>query len=156
MFEIYNSTNKIPEYRYLKMNEILVNFHNKMQFNTELTEEGYNHWVNMILNDPNYNIVLYIVDNEIVAFICFCYSNIGLWLSEIQIIDEYQKKGLTKVLISKMLELADKTKFNNILGSIATKNIHSQEVFTHIGMRYNEGKKYYEISYDDLLNWVEG
>jgi hypothetical protein len=78
MFEIYNSNNKIPENRYLEMNDILIKDYILRKGLEEykkrekiFKEEGFEYWKSMILNDPNYNIILYVIDEKIVAFICY-------------------------------------------------------------------------------------
>ena len=68
MFEIYNSNNKILENRYLEMNDILMKDYILRKGLEEYKKrekifkgEGFEYWKSMILNDPNYNIILYIL-----------------------------------------------------------------------------------------------
>lgn len=160
-FEIYNSINKIPKKRYLEMNDILTNDYikrngiEKYNENKErLTHEGFNNWVNMITNDPNYNIVLSLIDNKIIGFVCFMYyEDNKLMLSEVQIIPEYQKKNILKLLLTKVIDVADKSKYTTIVGTINKNNINSQQVFTHIGM-INTKDNLYEISCDNIMKWI--
>ena len=71
MFEIYDSNNKIPENRYLEMNDILLKDYILRKGLEEYKKrekvfkgEGFEYWKSMILNDPNYNIILYILDKK--------------------------------------------------------------------------------------------
>ncbi len=165
MFEYYNSINKIPEYRYEEMNQIMYDFHLKITNNNpsfELHGKNFDNWVNMIRNDENYNIILYIENNKIIGLICYGYYNNELMISEIQIIEEYQYKGLVKILLKEMVKQLDLSRFNGIVcGTIRNDNEHSKQVFTHIGMKpqeednLNKNYKLYKISYDDLVKYLD-
>ena len=160
MFEYYDYINKIPEDRYKKMSEILNNFsielHGKEWYEERrevFENEGYQNWINMIRNNPNYHIIMYLEDNNIIGFICYEYTlNNRVCICEVQIIKEYRYKGLVKVLLTKMMEEIDKSKCDTFFAGINSSNDHSINTFTHIGMTKND--KYYEISYDDLNNYV--
>ena len=112
MFEIYNSNNKIPENRYLEMNDILMKDYILRKGLEEYKKrekifkgEGFEYWKSMILNDPNYNIILYILDKKIVAFICYILMEDSVCLAEIQIIKEYQgKNDIFRKILNKFLE----------------------------------------------------
>ena len=161
-FKIYDVNNKIPENRYLEMHQILIDDYvkrngiDKYNENKEkLTNEGFNNWVNMIRNTPNYNILLYLDSNNVVGFVCFMYKDNKLILSEVQIMEEYQGKyDILRQLLKKVLELSDKTKYNIISGTINKNNNKSINVFTHIGL-INTNDNWYEISYDKLLKWIK-
>ena len=112
MFEIYNSNNKIPENRYLEMNDILIKDYILRKGLEEykkrekiFKEEGFEYWKSMILNDPNYNIILYAIDEKIVAFICYMLIEDSVCLAEIQIIKEYQgKNNIFRKILQKFVE----------------------------------------------------
>jgi|GEM_PF-1369546 len=160
MFEYYNSINKIPEYRYKKMAEILnafsIELHGQEWFEQRretFENEGYQNWINMITNNPNYHIIIYLKDNNIIGFICYEYTdNKRVCICEVQIIKEYRYKGLVKVLLNEMLKQIDKSKCNTFFGGINPNNEHSISTFTHIGMELKD--KFYEISYDKLNNYI--
>lgn len=117
MFEIYNSNNKIPENRYLEMNDILIKDYILRKGLEEykkrekiFKEEGFEYWKFMILNDPNYNIILYVIDEKIVAFICYMLIEDSVCLAEIQIVKEYQGKNniFRKILQKFVKEIKNK------------------------------------------------
>ena len=158
MFEIYNYINKMPEYRYLNMHEILkddyinrngIDNYNKSNFEGD----SFNKWVSMIRNDKNYNIILYVIDNNIVGFITYMFIEDKLCISEVQIIKEYQGKyGILKKLIKKVLSLIDKD-IKEVVLTINDNNTKSKEVFTHIGFG-NIKDNWYKIDIDKLLLWI--
>ena len=158
MFEIYNYINKIPEYRYLKMHEILkddyINRNGIDKYNkSDFEGNSFNKWVSMIRNDKNYNIILYIIDNNIVGFITYMFIEDKLCISEVQIIKEYQGKyGILKKLIKKVLSLIDKD-IKEVVLTINDNNTKSKEVFTHIGFS-NIKSNWYKIDIDKLLLWI--
>ena len=161
MFEYYNYNKKIPKNRYLEMDKILRTFyiklHGKEEYNKRkefFDNEGFDIWLNTIINTPDYNIILYIVDNEIKGFICYQYYEENIWICEIQLVEEYQYKGYVKVLLQEMLNQIN-NKCNYFLGSIHPNNEHSINTFTHIGMTYNEDNHRYEISYEKLKKYIK-
>ncbi len=162
MFEYYDEINKIPESRYSVMEEILNNFYIKLHGIDEYNKrkefihgEGHKIWLNTIRFTPDYNIILYLIDNDIKGFICYQYVEDNTYICEIQLREDYQYKGYVKILLSEMLNQIDKNRCNNFFGSIHPDNEHSINTFTHIGMKYNEDYRRYEISYNDLNNYVK-
>ena len=104
MFELYNYENKMPKDKYNKIYKILIN--NFYKNNNEIIkDEKYNNWVNMILNTPNYYILIYSINNNIVGFISYIYIEEGLMLSEVQIKKQYQGKYN---ILRKMLKYIEK------------------------------------------------
>ena len=160
MFEYYDSINKIPETRYSSMETILNNFsielHGEEWFEQKrefFEGEGHNNWVNMITNDPNYHIILYIDKNEVVGFICYQYlEDNSVAICEVQLTKEYRYQGLVKILLSEMMKQIDPTRCNKFVAGINSNNEHSIKTFTHIGM--NKVDKHYEISYDKLNKYI--
>lgn len=161
MFEIYNSNNKIPENRYLEMNDILMKDY---IFRKGLEEykkrekvfkgEGFEYWKSMILNDPNYNIILYILDKKIVAFICYILMKDSVCLAEIQIIKEYQGKNyIFRKILNKFLEEIKNKKYKIISATIDKDNQKSRAVFSHIGM-INTKDNWFETSIETLEKWL--
>lgn len=74
-------------------------------------------------------------------------------LSEIQIIDEYQNKGLLKDILKNVINNTDKNKYKKVYGTINKNNIHSQEVFKHIGL-VNRENNIYVINISNLIKWI--
>lgn len=163
MFEFYDcSDNKVPENRYLKMNEILnedfirrrgIDKYNERKDFIE--NEGFEIWKNTILNTKDYYINLYIVDNDVVAFICFQYVGEDVVICEIQIIEEYKGKDniFRKLLLSMYDHIKDKN-IKNIIGYINDNNDKSRGVFTHVGMVHVEKLKY-QMPYDTLVKYLK-
>ena len=161
MFEYYDCINKVPEYRYKEMSKILNNFSIELhgqewyeQRRERFEGEGFNYWLNTITNDPNYHIILYIVDNNIVGFINYQYlDNNQVAICEAQIIKEYRYKGLVKVLLSEMMKQIDPSRCEKFVAGIFSKNEHSINTFTHIGMQLVDN--HYEIPYDVLKQYTD-
>ena len=139
MFEIYNSNNKIPENRYLEMNDILIKDYILRKGLEEykkrekiFKEEGFEYWKSMILNDPNYNIILYVIDEKIVAFICYMLIEDSVCLAEIQIIKEYQgKNNIFRKILQKFVEEIKNKNYKKISATI-DKIIKNQEQYFHM------------------------
>ena len=161
MFEIYNSNNKIPENRYLEMNDILMKDYIFRKGIEEYKKrekvfkgEGFEYWKSMILNDPNYNIILYILDKKIVAFICYILMKDSVCLAEIQIIKEYQvKNDIFRKILNKFLEEIKNKKYKIISATIDKDNQKSRAVFSHIGM-INTKDNWFETSIETLEKWL--
>lgn len=161
MFEIYDSNNKIPENRYLEMNDILLKDYILRKGLEEYKKrekvfkgEGFEYWKSMILNDPNYNIILYILDKKIVAFICYILMKDSVCLAEIQIIKEYQvKNDIFRKILNKFLEEIKNKKYKIISATIDKDNQKSRGVFSHIGM-INTKDNWFETSIETLEKWL--
>ena len=161
MFEIYDSNNKIPENRYLEMNDILLKDYILRKGLEEYKKrekvfkgEGFEYWKSMILNDPNYNIILYILDKKIVAFICYILMKEGVCLAEIQIIKEYQvKNSIFRKILQKFLEEIKNKNYKKISATIDKDNQKSRAVFSHIGM-INTKDNWFETSIETLEKWL--
>lgn len=157
MFEKYNNINKIQKSRYKEMHDILkTDFINRYGIDkySNFNEESYNKWINMIRNDTNYNIILYIIDNKIGGFICYIIDDSKLCLCEVQIKKEYQGKYqiFRKMLNELVIDIKDK-KITKVVATIDKDNEKSKKVFTHIGM-VNTNKNWYEIEYNEFLKWI--
>lgn len=108
----------------------------------------------MILNDHNYNIILYILDKKIVAFICYILMEDSVCLAEIQIIKEYQgKNDIFRKILNKFLEEIKNKKYTIISATIDKDNKKSRAVFSHVGM-INTKDNWFEISIETLEKWL--
>ena len=159
MFEYYDYINKIPENRYKKMADILNGFSIELHGQEWFEERrfifegiGLQNWIKMITNNPNYHIIMYLKENNIIGFICYEYNENNVWISEIQIIKEYRYKGVVKILLSEMLKQINPNNCEKFLASINSNNDHSINTFTHMGMK--KIGDYYEITYDELNNYI--
>lgn len=153
MFELYNYENKMPKDKYNKIYKILIN--NFYKNNNEIIkDEKYNNWVNMILNTPNYYILIYSINNNIVGFISCIYIEEGLMLSEVQIKKQYQGKyDILRKMLKYICNICDKDKSKYVLGTINDNNEKSKQVFTYIGFKKEKGILY-KISFNNLIKWI--
>ena len=153
MFELYNYENKMPKDKYNKIYKILIN--NFYKNNNEIIkDEKYNNWVNMILNTPNYYILIYSINNNIVGFISCIYIEEGLMLSEVQIKKQYQGKyDILRKMLKYICNICDKDKSKYVLGTINDNNEKSKHVFTYIGFKKEKGILY-KISFNNLIKWI--
>ena len=155
MFEIYNSNNKMPENRYLEMNDILRKGLEEYKKREKIfKEKGFEYWKSMILNDPNYNIILYVIDEKIVAFICYMLIEDSVCLAEIQIIKEYQgKNNIFRKILQKFVEEIKNKNYKKIPATIDKDNQKSRAVFSHVGM-INTKNNWFKISIETLEKWL--
>ncbi len=154
-FEKYDINNKISKSKTKDMLNILIKFYNNFNKEDNSKKEVYEPWINMIRNTKDYNILLYYDSNTLVGFINYLYHDLGLMLSEIQIKEEYQSKyNILRIVLKEVLNISEKNRYKYIYGTINSKNIRSQQVFTHIGFENVKGNLY-KISYDNLLIWIE-
>lgn len=129
---------------------------NEQKINTqEITNEMKNEWVDMILNTPDYYIIVCKINEEVVAFLSYCIVNIGLMLSEIQIKEEFQGKlDVFRKIIKEFISKIDINKNDKVYATINSKHTKSKEVFTHIGFTNKVGILY-EANTKDILKWLE-
>ena len=157
MFELYDNENKITKNKYDIIYKFIIDnyldrFKDKKRDEVD-TIDAYNNWVNMILNTQNYNILLYYKNNKIIGFIAFMYIDNYLCLSEVQFDINYKNKGYLKDMLKEVINRSDKSKYDKIYENINKNNELSKNVFTHIGFK-NLEKNRKEISYNDLLKWI--
>jgi|SRR5574344_1948820 len=161
MFNLYNEENKISDevkkciYKII-VNNFFLTYPDKLNNREKYDSiDSYNNWNKMIDETPNYYILTYSIDNEIVGFIAYRYMNNKLCLSEVQIVPEYQGVDNTlKKMLGKVIDVSNKTKYEKVCGTINPKNSKSINVFSHIGM-INVDKLWYEISLDNLEKWLK-
>lgn len=149
-FEHYSYNKKISKKKCYEMLDILIKFYNEFNGKDNGTKEMCDPWINMIRNTKDYYVLLCYENNLLIGFVNYMYQNDGLMLSEVQIREEYQNKGLLKVLLR---EVITKNRCDNILCTIHKNNIKSQNVFTHVGFKLVKDTLY-KISYDDLIKWI--
>lgn len=149
------SNDKLPNCNILKeMCNILVNNYNVINNTNDTVEETYNKWFDMIKNTPNYYILVCMMGEEVVGFLCYTYVDFGLMLSEVQIKSEFQGKyNILKNMIKYFLGNIDREINNEIYGTISSKNIKSQNIFKHIGFENIKGVLY-KINVKTLDEWV--
>ena len=107
----------------------------------------------MIKTTSNYYVILYIENNQVIGFLNFCINNNKLWISEIQIKNEYKNKGILKRLTKKFVTLKQIKNFNSVIIHINKENNLSKKVFSHIGYKLVK-ESIYSIDLLKLVEWV--
>lgn len=159
MFELYNNKNKITKDKYDVIYRFIISNYfdrckDKLAEKDQIdTKEAYNNWVNTILTTNDYNILLYIENKKIIGFVSFMYTDNYLCLSEVQFDPKYKNKGYLKTMLKGVINYSDRAKYNMIYGTINKNNELSKNVFKHIGF-INTEKNRYEISYNNLIKWL--
>ena len=115
---------------------------------------AYNKWINMIKNTNDYNVIAYIENNIVIGFLNYSVINDDMWISEVQIKNEYKNKGILKKLLKEFVSLEDVKKYDNITIHINSDNKISYDVFSHIGFKHTSNTLY-KIDYKDLLNYLK-
>lgn len=146
MFELYSYNNKIKKDKYEIIYEFTLDNYREINKDMEDSKVAHDVWVNTITNTKDYYILVYYINS-------YMYIDKGLCLSEVQIRKQYQNKGILKVLLKELINRCDKNRSNNICGTISFYNKKSIDIFTHIGM-INTNNRWYEISCDNLLKWL--
>lgn len=116
-------------------------------------QENQKRWFNMIKTTSNYYVILYIENNQVIGFLYFCINNNKLWISEIQIKNEYKNKGILKKLIKKFVTLKQVKNFNSVIIHINEENNLSKKVFSHIGFKLIK-ESIYSINLLKLIKWA--
>lgn len=115
-------------------------------------EEKYNKWSNMIKTTENYSVITYEQNNRIIGFLSYIFNDSKLWISEVQIKDEYKNKGILKKLLNQFVEI--NSYYDDITIHINKDNNLSKTVFKHIGFK-DIGNTLYNIKMNDLLRYCE-
>lgn len=116
-------------------------------------QENQKRWFNMIKTTSNYYVILYIENNQVIGFLNFCINNNKLWISEIQIKNEYKNKGILKRLTKKFVTLKQVKNFNSVIIHINEENNLSKKVFSHIGFKLIK-ESIYSINLLKLIKWA--
>lgn len=149
---------KIPNEKIVQMYNILIEniFITYPEFLKERDKHDNNknflNWSNMINNTNDYHVLLYEKNNEIIGFLNFSIVDYDLWISEIQIKDNFKKKGIMKQLIKYFTSLEICNNYKKIIIHINENNKISKDVFSHIGFK-SIGNTLYEININDLIEW---
>ncbi len=117
-------------------------------------KENYDMWTNMIKETKNYKVITYTENNKVVGFLNYSIIEGDLWISEVQIKNDYKNKGILKKLIKKFVLLDEMKKYDSITIHINDNNSVSKKVFTHIGFKPTSNTLY-KISMKDIIKWLE-
>ena len=116
-------------------------------------KENYDMWTNMIKETKNYKVITYTENNKVVGFLNYSIIEGNLWISEVQIKNDYKNKGILKKLIKKFVLLDEIKKYDSITIHINDRNNVSKKVFTHIGFKPTSNTLY-KISMKDIIKWL--
>ena len=117
-------------------------------------KENYDMWTNMIKKTKNYKVITYTENDKIIGFLNYSVIDKNLWISEVQIKNDYKNRGILKKLIKKFVLLEETKKYDNVTIHINDNNIVSKKVFTRIGFK-PIGNTLYNISLTNMIKWLE-
>lgn len=117
-------------------------------------KENYDMWTNMIKETKNYKVITYTENNRVVGFLNYSIIEGNLWISEVQIKNDYKNRGILKKLIKKFALLDEIKKYDSITIHINDRNNVSKKVFTHIGFKPTSNTLY-KISIKDIIKWLD-
>lgn len=116
-------------------------------------KRNYEIWTNMINNTDNYKVLTYEEENKVIGFLNFSIIEDELWISEVQIDNNYKNKQILKKLLKKFVYLEDINKYSTITIHINNDNEVSKKVFTHIGFK-QINNCIYKIDLEDMKKWL--
>lgn len=151
MINEYNNDNKITILK--EIYEILIDNVCLIYPNTKKDKEKYNKWFNSIMNSKDYNIITYSINNKIIAFLSYDIIDNNLWISEVQVKDNYKNKGILKELLNHFILNDIINNYNEIYIHINNQNIISQTVFKHIGFKLKDNT-IYTIEINELKQYT--
>ena len=157
MISEYNYKNKIHIEKLEEMYKILVNnmfiiYPDKIKLEID-NEENHNKWINSINSSKDYQIITYSIDNNLIAFLSYNIIDNNLWISEVQVKDNYKNKEILKKLLKQFLCNKITKRYKEIYIHINSKNIISQQVFKHIGFKLKENT-IYTIKIEELIKYI--
>ena len=133
------------------MYDILIDNLKKIFADFQEKENDKEVWLNSIKSN-DYKFILVYDEEKLVAFLEYFIKSGKCYLAEIQISDKC--KGDHKTFRTLMNELYLAVNKNlKIRCYINKKNLKSQSVFTHVGMKKVDDK-YYEMDYETLENYI--
>lgn len=154
-FKYFTPENRIDDETSNNIFEILIKNESKITGINFIKEECFDTWKDMILSTKDYYIIVSILNNEIVGFLAYSYTGIGLMLSEIQIKENYQGKcNVLLSLLKEFISKIDSTNYSEVLACIDSKHTKSKQVFTHIGFE-NIEVRLHKISISNFKKWIK-
>lgn len=116
-------------------------------------KDNFNKWYLSIKNSDNYKIMIYYDNNEIIGFFNYAIIDNELWITEVQIMPFFKKKGILKQFLKQFILTINFKKYNKVYLHINSNNFISQEVFKHIGFK-EEKNTIYSININDLNKYL--
>ena len=158
MLNVYSSK-ELSDNQFTKMYEILINnlFKTYPEFLDDKdkhdNKDNYNNLFNSIKTSEQYNVICLEETDLLIGYLSYSVINGELWISEIQIRDDYHGKGILRKLIGKFVSMPELNSYEYIKIHINMRNIHSQEVFGYIGFEKIGESTIYKIDTDNLIKW---
>ena len=158
MLNVYSSKD-LSDNQFAKMYEILINnlFKTYPEFLDDKdkhdNKDNYNNLFNSIKTSEQYNVICLEETDLLIGYLSYSVINGELWISEIQIRDDYHGKGVLRKLIGKFVSMPELNSYEYIKIHINKTNFHSQEVFGHIGFEKIGESTIYKIDTDNLIKW---
>lgn len=158
MLNVYSSK-ELSDNQFAKMYEILINnlFKTYPEFLDDKdkhdNKNNYNNLFNSIKTSEQYNVICLEERDLLIGYLSYSVINDELWISEIQIREEYQGKGVLRKLIRKFVSMPEFKNYRCVKIHINRRNVHSQKVFCHMGFEKIGESTIYKIDTDNLINW---
>lgn len=159
-YSVFNDSNKIDKTMYDKIFNVLIENYAIREhldldtYKESIYPERYNSWVKTITTTPNYSIIIYYDNLDIIGFIATVVYEGKMGISEIQIDKKYQgKNNNLKEMMKIMYKDLSFDKYNEYYATINPHNFKSINVFTHVGFKNYERNKYVILK-KDLLKWI--
>lgn len=158
MLNVYSSK-VLSDNQFAKMYEILINnlFKTYPEYlaekNKHDNKNNYNNLFNSIKTTEQYNVICFEERDLLIGYLSYSVINDELWISEIQIREEYQGKGVLRKLIEKFVSMPELNDYDYIKIHINKRNIYSQKVFEHIGFKKIGESTIYKIDTENLIKW---
>lgn len=151
MIDEYDTkNNSILEKIYqMLIDNLLIIYPNKKRDEFD-NKESHNKFINSLKKEDNYKIITYTINEETVAFLSYNIIENNLWISEVQVKNDFKRKGILKKLLRYFSKNKLLSNYNEIYIHINSNNKISQKVFTHIGFKLKENT-IYTISSKDLI-----
>ena len=129
MLSVYSSK-ELSDNQFAKMYEILINnlFKTYPEFLDDKdkhdNKDNYNNLFNSIKTSEQYNVICLEETDLLIGYLSYSVINGELWISEIQIREEYQGKGVLRKLIRKFVSMPELKNYDYIKIHINKRNIH--------------------------------
>lgn len=158
MLNVYSSK-ELSDNQFAKMYEILINnlFKTYPEFldvkDKYNNKDNYNNLFNSIKTAEQYNVICFEEADLLIGYLSYSVINDELWISEIQIREEYQGRGVLRNLIGKFVSMPEFKNYGCVKIHINRRNVHSQKVFCYMGFEKIGESTIYKIDTDNLINW---
>ena len=116
------------------------------QLGTKKFIEMYTFWVNSLINNKDYRIlVIKDIAEKIIGFLSYKIIENGYKIDFMSIDETYQKKGLGKALLQSMYQELGTSRFDYIVTEIHLGNTAINKFFTSHGFTFKEASNIYHV-----------